>query len=65
METKVNSEFHPCQYCQTLCKGLQCRKCHFETWEKKKGVCIECSEEFYALKPDGTKKQRCYDCQIS
>lgn len=65
MENKLNnnSEFHPCQYCGNSCKGLQCRNCHFATWEKKKGNCIECSVDFYALKIDGTKKQRCYECQ--
>jgi hypothetical protein len=61
---KINSnELHPCQYCGNTCKGKQCRECHLKMVEKKQGTCINCNSKFYALRIDGTKRQRCFDCQ--
>ena len=54
-----NIELHPCQYCGNTCKGKQCRECHLKMVEKKQGTCINCKNTFYALRIDGTKRQRC------
>lgn len=62
-EVSTTNEFHPCKYCGNSCRGRQCKLCHFKMYEEKKGDCIDCGKEFIALRPDGSKKQRCYECQ--
>jgi hypothetical protein len=59
---KIN-QLHPCQYCQKICKGKQCKDCHFKMIEKKQNICIDCNNTFFALRKDGTKRKRCTDCQ--
>ena len=62
-ETNINSEIHPCKYCDTPCKGKQCKKCHLKMVAALQGKCIECHQIFYAKRKDGTFRQRCSDCQ--
>jgi len=54
---------HPCQYCQKLCYGKQCKDCHFKMIANRNGICYDCKKVFYALRKDGTKRKRCFDCQ--
>ena len=61
-ETKVK-ELHPCQYCENLCYGHQCKSCHFKMLEKREGVCIQCNTTFQAMRKNGTLKKRCFECQ--
>lgn len=61
-----NIEPHPCQYCDTPCFGLQCKNCHMKMIADRSGICIDCNKTFFnALRKDGTKRQRCKDCQTN
>ena len=60
--TTINN-LHPCQYCGNPCRGKQCKECHLKMVNNKQGNCIDCKKTFYALRSDGTKRQRCFDCQ--
>jgi len=57
------SKFHPCQYCGKRCIGSQCKECHLKMVSERNSDCIECGKSFYALRKDGTKRQRCFECQ--
>jgi hypothetical protein len=59
----IENDLHPCQYCTNICRGLQCRNCHLKMISEKQGECIDCKNQFYALRSDGTKRKRCLDCQ--
>lgn len=61
---KTSSEFHPCQYCSKLCRGKQCRDCHFEMLEDKQGKCFDCNRQFIAVRKDGSIRKRCNECQM-
>ena len=59
-----NTEPHPCQYCDNPCYGLQCKNCHIKMVKDRSGICIDCNLSFFnALRKDGTKRQRCNNCQ--
>ena len=58
-----NSKFHPCQYCEKSCIGMQCKDCHLKMVKDRNDDCIDCGTSFYAIKKDGTKRKRCFDCQ--
>ena len=57
------SKFHPCQYCGKSCAGLQCKECHLKMVNERNADCVDCGINFYAVKKDGTKRKRCFDCQ--
>ena len=59
------SNFHPCQHCGKSCAGLQCKVCHFKMVEERNADCVDCGKSFYAIKKDGTKRKRCFDCQTN
>jgi hypothetical protein len=63
VENNNNNLAHPCQYCKTPCFGKQCKNCHLKMMENRKGNCIDCKNEFNALRTDGTKRKRCFTCQ--
>jgi len=56
-------ETHPCQYCEKPCVGKQCKDCHFKMIAKSKGKCQDCEQIFFALKKDGSMRERCKECQ--
>jgi hypothetical protein len=61
----VKPQPHPCQYCSKSCFGLQCKECHLKMIAVNNADCLDCKTSFKALRPDGTKKKRCFDCQKS
>lgn len=62
-EAAVDPAIHPCQYCQTPCKGKQCRTCHVKMVSSLQGECVDCKENFFAKRKDGTMRKRCKPCQ--
>ena len=48
-----SSNIHPCPYCNVPCFGKQCKNCHNKMIEDKNAECIDCTEQFYALRRDG------------
>ena len=54
---------HQCPNCPNMCFGKQCSECHLKMMEKIQGNCLDCSNTFYAIRQDGTKRKRCKDCQ--
>jgi len=58
-----NKVRHPCQKCGQICYGKQCKDCHLKMIEIRDGVCCDCKNTFIAIRKDGTKRIRCYDCQ--
>lgn len=61
----VKPQPHPCQYCGKSCFGLQCKECHLKMIAANNADCLDCKTSFKAIRPDGTKKKRCFDCQKS
>ena len=61
--TPLPQQPHPCQYCSQPCFGKQCKDCHLKMFEERKGECLDCKKFFSALRKDGTKKRRCFECQ--
>jgi hypothetical protein len=59
----VDPAIHPCQYCQAPCKGKQCRTCHLKMVSSLQGECVDCNENFFAKRKDGTMRKRCKPCQ--
>ncbi len=60
---EIDPAIHPCQYCQAPCKGKQCRTCHLKMVSSLQGECIDCKENFFAKRKDGTMRKRCKPCQ--
>jgi hypothetical protein len=60
---KKPKELHPCQYCDALCYGKQCKDCHFKMLETQKGICLDCHKTFHAIRKNGSKRRRCLECQ--
>lgn len=60
---KKTKELHPCQYCDAMCFGKQCKDCHFKMLETQKGVCLDCHSTFHAIRKNGSKRRRCMECQ--
>ena len=64
MSSKIETRVaHPCQYCSRSCFGKQCKECHVSMVSAREGKCVDCSEMFYALRKDGSKRIRCNTCQ--
>lgn len=61
--TSNNKVSHPCQHCGKICYGKQCKECHLKMIAIRDAICCDCSNSFPALRKDGTKRVRCYDCQ--
>ena len=61
--TEVKKQSRPCQYCGKNCFGLQCKDCHLKMVAANNAECLDCKVSFKALKKDGTKRKRCFDCQ--
>ena len=49
-----NKFLHACKYCGNMCKGKQCKQCHFKMISRIHN-CINCKTEFLAL--------NCFNCQ--
>ncbi len=57
IEKIVENKFlHPCKYCGNICKGKQCKQCHFKMMSRTH-ECTNCKNTFVAL--------RCFTCQDS
>jgi hypothetical protein len=54
---------HPCPNCSKMCLGKQCSDCHLKMVEKSQGECGDCKKQFFAIRPDGTRRKRCKECQ--
>ena len=61
--TTFDKVSHKCQYCDNLCFGKQCKQCHLKMVAARDADCCDCSKSFPALRKDGTKRIRCFDCQ--
>ena len=42
-EEKPERQLHPCQYCETLCYGSQCKNCHLKMIADKHSNCVDCN----------------------
>jgi hypothetical protein len=62
-EEKPERQLHPCQYCETLCFGSQCKNCHLKMIAEKQSVCVDCNNYFNAKRKNGTYRKRCFGCQ--
>lgn len=62
-ENTKSREPHPCQYCNRMCFGRQCRECHLNMIKEREGTCVDCKRVFNALTKNGSKRKRCFSCQ--
>lgn len=58
-----NKVTHPCVHCSKPCFGSQCKECHLKMVANREGECVDCKNNFYALRKDGSKRKRCQECQ--
>jgi len=63
MSNEIKKELHPCQYCETLCYGNQCRNCHLKMVASRESECVDCKRKFNAMRKNGTFRKRCFQCQ--
>jgi hypothetical protein len=62
-EEKIKRQAHPCQYCENMCFGSQCKNCHLKMIADRQSNCIDCNRIFLAKRKNGTYRKRCFECQ--